>query len=189
MQITSGTLRGRSLLSPTGKEIRPSASRTREAAFNLLMHAPPPEGMDSCIVGQRVADVCCGSGLLGFEALSRGAARVVFVDSSRESLALARANAEHLQQTEKAEFLQVDVCALPSARLPCATILADPPYHQGLGVMLLERAAAGNWLIAGGYAALEIAKDETPPEIAGLTLYRDRVYGKARLAVYRKGTA
>lgn len=189
MHITSGALRGRSLLSPAGKDIRPSASRTREAAFNLLMHAPPPDGMDSSIVGQRVADLCCGSGLLGFEALSRGAERVVFVDSSRESLTLARANAEHLKQKEKVEFLQVDVAALPAARLPCAAILADPPYHQGLSIALLGRILAGNWLVEGGYVALEIAKDETPPDVAGLTLYRDRVYGKARLAVYCKASA
>lgn len=184
MQITGGSMRGRKLLSPKDTKIRPSASRTREAAFNLLLHAPAPEGLNSCIRGQRVADICCGSGLLGFEALSRGAERVTFVDASRESLALARANAEHLGVANKVDFLQVDAARLPTARLPYAAILADPPYREGLSEPLLKAIMAGGWLIQGGYVALETAAKEPLPEVDGLTLYKDRDYSAARLAVF-----
>lgn len=184
MHITGGTLRGRKLLSPEGREIRPSAARTREAAFNLLLHAPPPEGAASCIRGQRVADICCGSGLLGFEAISRGAARVTFVDASRESLDLARANARHLGVEDKVEFLQADASRLPAARLPYAAILADPPYREGMSEPLLRAIIAGGWLILGGYVSLETAAGEPLPSLPGLTLRREREYGAARLAVF-----
>lgn len=184
MQITAGTLKGRKLLPPPDKTIRPTASRTREAMFNLLAHAPPPPGLDSCLRGQRVADICCGSGLLGLEAISRGASNVTFVDANRESLGLARANAEHLRVSPHAYFLQADCAALPPAREAFAALLADPPYGQALGEMLLRGVVSGNWLIPGGYLALEQATGDPVPQTDGLTLYRDREYGKARLLVF-----
>lgn len=186
MHITAGSLKGRKLLSPEGGVIRPSASRTREAMLNLLLHAPPPEGLPSCIVGQRIADLCCGSGLLGFEALSRGAEALCFVDADRQSLALTRANARHLRVEEKTSFLQADIRSLPSCPQPCAAVFADPPYRQGLEQPLIAAIVAGNWLVPGGYLALEMAAEDALPDVAGLDLYRDRRYGKARVAVFRR---
>lgn len=183
MQITAGTLKGRKLLPPADKAIRPTASRTREAMFNLLAHAPAPRGLSSCIQGQRVADICCGSGLLGLEALSRGAGSATFVDATRESLTLARANAEHLRVGAHSSFLQADCRSLPPAPEPFATVLADPPYRQGLAEALLESVVSGNWLIPGGYLALELAANDPLPQTEGFFLYRDREYGKARLLI------
>ncbi len=184
MQITAGHLRGRKLIAPSGRNIRPSASRTREAMFNLLLHAPPPEGTHSAIAGQRVADMCCGSGLLGFEAISRGAATALLVDEDKEAIALARANAKQLGISEQVTLLQASVARLPRCPQPFAAILADPPYGQGLAQPLLDAVLQGGWLMAGGYLALEIAASDPEPHAEGFTLYRDRAYGKARLLVY-----
>lgn len=186
MQITAGTLKGRKLLPPPDKTIRPTASRTREAMFNLLAHAPAPPEALSCLRDQRVADICCGSGLLGLEAISRGASSVTFVDNDRVSLSLARTNAEHLRVSPQAYFLQADCAALPPAQEAFAAILADPPYHRGLGESLLLGVISGNWLIPGGYLALEQAADDPVPGAEGLTLYRDREYGKARLLIFAR---
>lgn len=189
MQITAGHLRGRSLISPASGAIRPTASRTREAMFNLLLHAPPPPGLSSAIVGQRVADICCGSGLLGFEALSRGAAHATFVDRDKAALTLAEANARHLGVAEATRFLLADGGALPPMPAPCAAIFADPPYGKGLAEPLIGSILSGGWLMPGGYLALELAASDPEPQAEGLILYRDRVYGKARLRVYgRKDT-
>ncbi len=185
MHITAGQLKGRKLLSPQDRRIRPSASRTREAMFDLLLHAPAPEGLSSAIAGQRVVDICCRSGLLGLEAISRGAERVLFVDHHRESLELARANCETLNVERNAEFLQADAARLPSARLPFSVIVADPPYDSDLAPALLAGITGGNWLIQGGYIALELPSKAPVPESDTLELYRERTYGKARLVVYR----
>jgi 16S rRNA (guanine966-N2)-methyltransferase len=184
MQITGGEMRGRKLLSPEGGEIRPSASRTREALFNLLLHAPPPEGCASALIGQRVADICCGSGLLAFEALSRRAEHAVLVDVNHAALQLARENAERLGVESRCTLLRADAACLPPCAQPCAAVLADPPYRSGLARSVLEGALRGGWLAAGSYITLEMAAEEQPPECSDLRLYTDRIYGKARLVVW-----
>src|ERR1700744_698644 len=105
MRIIAGQFKGRKLLPPEGKDIRPTSDRTRESVFNLLMHG---QYAGEAILGQHVLDICCGTGALGLEALSRGARIATFIDADKKSIELARKNALHCGVTNAAFFVQAD---------------------------------------------------------------------------------
>src|SRR5215470_8012958 len=116
MRIVAGRLKGRRLLVPKGREIRPTADRTRQALFDLLEHGHLRTGEGSAVVDAVVLDAFCGTGALGLEAFSRGAAEVSFMDSSSAAIDCARANARALGVS--AQFLLADATNPPRARKP-----------------------------------------------------------------------
>ena len=179
MQIIAGKHRGRKLETPQTSDIRPTGARTREAVFNILMHADHPEG--SLIVGANVADLCCGSGAMGLEALSRGAAHAFFIDRAREALTLVKASAEKFREEAHCTLLRAEAEKLPSAPTPCRVLFIDPPYRKNLLPGILASALAQGWLEQDGVIVAELsAKEpfECPP---GLTIRTDRIYGVARV--------
>jgi 16S rRNA (guanine966-N2)-methyltransferase len=141
MRIIAGTHRGRQLETPADRNIRPTADRVREALFSSLVHRL------GGLSGKRVLDAFAGTGALGFEALSRGAARAAFMDKDRNALALCRRNADNLGLGKQSDFHPADATKPPKADLPCDLILLDPPYGQGLGALALSALAE-----AGGTA-------------------------------------
>ncbi len=140
MRVVSGVWRGRKLMSPKGDLIRPTADRVKEAMFSILGPA---------VRGSLVLDLCCGAGGLGIEALSRGASRVVFLDSSRTSLNLARKNLELCQaDTRSYELVRADAEVYFNQWSPPGDgtswlLITDPPYHSSLGKSILERLTHG----------------------------------------------
>src|SRR5580704_17668677 len=112
MRIVAGEWRGRSLLAPPGATTRPTADRVRQALFDMLMHAP--WSGRTFIEGALVLDLFAGTGALGLEALSRGAARAVFVERDRPALAALRANIEACRAGDRCEVLPVDVLSVPA---------------------------------------------------------------------------
>src|SRR5689334_7859880 len=117
LRLIAGVWRGRLIEAPSGMDVRPTADRTRESLFNRLVHAFPAEAFT--LAGARVADLCAGSGALGLEALSRGAADVTFVDQSQAALSLLRHNVAALGAEDRATILSADARALPRSVRPC----------------------------------------------------------------------
>jgi 16S rRNA (guanine(966)-N(2))-methyltransferase RsmD len=174
--VIAGELRGRRLDAPPGRRTRPTADRVREALFNLLGPIPP---------GAEVLDLFAGSGALGIEALSRGAARTTFVESDREALRSLRRNLEALGLTDRGRIVDGDACA--ESAFPEGTydlVLADPPYRHGLPAELGRRIAGA--LGAGGVFALE--HDATGPAVPppeGLALWKERRYGGTAVTLFK----
>lgn len=183
MRVTSGTLRGRKLFVPKGRDIRPTTDKVRQAAFNILLKHGLPEGAV-------VLDGFCGTGALGIEALSRGAVQAVFMDSSRESLQACAKNIESLGLADQAAVLRRDM-RKPGAKpddIPAAELLfLDPPYRQELMPAALTALAENGWLAKGAICVTETerrAVDEVP---AGFTLRDDRIYGASRIRIFEYG--
>lgn len=185
MRIVGGKFRGRALAAPGAAgggeaHLRPTSDRVREALFNLLAHGP----YDGAPAGMRVLDLFAGVGALGLEAMSRGAARAVFVDDHGPSRALIRENVEKLGLTGSTKIWRRDATRLG----PCRgegfdLIFLDPPYGAGLGDKALASASEGGWIAPGALIVLEeAASAETP---ARLTVLDRRAYGGTQVLVGR----
>ena len=181
MRIVGGSLRGRRLAVPPGATVRPTASRAREALFNLLAHnaygpAPPP-------AGATVVDAFAGSGALGFEALSRGARRVIFLERDPAARRCLAATSRALGADQSVTILARDATRPGRAPAPADLVLLDPPYRAGLATPALVALIAGGWLAAGAVAVVECAADETVTPPPGLVVLDKRRYGAARLVI------
>ena len=177
MRIIAGEWRGRRLVAPPGEATRPTADRTRETLFSML--ASRLASFD----GLAVADLYAGSGALGLEALSRGAAHCTFVETDRSALDSIRANLAVLGATARATMLSGSAARLPPAE-PFDLVLADPPYAPGSGSVVVAAVASAEWLARGGWMAVETARGE---DIAPgpFTVDAGRDVGRARLHLLR----
>jgi 16S rRNA (guanine966-N2)-methyltransferase len=171
MRIIAGQWRGRTLLAPQGQATRPTADRTREALFSMLASRL------GSFEGLKVADICAGTGALGLEALSRGAAHCTFVERDRAAIEALRANIAKLGAQAEVR----PVAAEGFAGGPFDLVLIDPPYGTGLGQKILPKIG----LAAGGWASIETARQEEVA-VPGFTVEADRVHGKARITLLRR---
>ncbi len=205
MRIVAGRHRGRRLEAPAGMAVRPTADRTREALFNILTQGKLPwrapvgrqgvaeqgakgqgaERRGNPLAGARALDAFAGSGALGLETLSRGAAFVTFMENQAAALAACRNNIALLEETARSEALRCDVLRPPPAPAPCDLVLMDPPYNQGLASPALAALEAAGWLAPGALGVVELMAKEpfAPPE--GFETLDERKYGKARLVFLR----
>ena len=178
MRIISGKHRGRWVEAPEGKEVRPTGARTREAIFNILAHG---EYGERGVLQGRVADIFCGSGAMGLEALSRGASHITFVDKNRVSLEAVEFNVEQFEEVENCKLLRADSSQLPPAAEPYDLIFLDPPYNTGLGFASLKTALAGGWIKKETALVLEQSWKEAVKIPQGLIILDERKYGNSRL--------
>jgi 16S rRNA (guanine966-N2)-methyltransferase len=183
MRIVAGSHRGRPLEAPADQRIRPTSDRIRESLFNILDHRL------GGFAGKRVLDGFAGTGALGFEALSRGAAFALFVDKDRDALSLTRRNAASLGLTEKADFRLADLTRPPQSAQQFDLVLLDPPYGQGLAGKALEALADTGWLAPEALAVIEAdrTQPETLPERFATMDSRD--YGRTRIVLARRVSA
>jgi 16S rRNA (guanine966-N2)-methyltransferase len=175
MRIIAGQWRGRPLLTPQGRRIRPTSDRVRENLFNLL-------GNHVVWPGLIVADLCAGTGALGLEALSRGAAHCVFAEKDRDALALITGNIRHLGAQTQARVIAADVHHLPPAAQACDLILCDPPYADDVANVLAGLTRQG-WSRPGTLLALEQAAGRNI-SADGWTLLDTRHYGKTQVMIF-----
>lgn len=178
MRVIAGQWRGRKLVAPKGDITRPTADRTRETLFNMLVSRL------GSFEGLTVADLFAGSGALGIEALSRGAASCLFVEEERRAVEAIRANLAALGAAGAANVRQGSVMALGPAAQPLDVLVLDPPYHTGAGAVALDRLQRLGWIGPASWVALETAGDEKS-EVNGLALEAERKVGKARLMLFR----
>ncbi len=187
MRIVAGRHRGRRLLAPPGEKVRPTSDRAREALFNILSHGRlAVEGIP--FAGAAVLDAFAGTGALGLEALSRGAAEAAFIEDDREALAILRQNIAALGEGDRARIVPGDATRPPLAPSAYPLAFLDPPYRSGLTAAALTALDAAGWLTPDALAVVELAARErlTPP--AGFTLVDERVYGAAQLLFLRRET-
>jgi len=175
MRVVGGDLRGRPLATPRDNAIRPTTDRTREAVFNMLAHR-----FGGRLDGVRVLDLFAGTGALGIEALSRGAAYCVFIEESAEGRGLVRTNVESFGLTGRTKIFRRDATALGEAGTlgPFGLVFADPPYGKGLGEKALRSARAGAWLAPGALCVVEEAASAAFEPGPGFAVVDERSYGE-----------
>ncbi len=176
MRVIAGQWRGRPLVAPKGDATRPTADRTREALFSMLTSRL------GSFEGLAVADLFAGSGALGIEALSRGAASCLFAEQDGAALDALKANLAKLGT--RGDVRSGSVMALGPARAPLDLIMMDPPYGTGAGLVALDKLARLGWTNAATWVSIETARDEAV-EVAGFAIDTSRVHGKARVTLLR----
>lgn len=174
MRIIAGRWRGRPLVAPPGDSTRPTSDRVREALFSMLASRL------GSFEGLQVADLFAGSGALGLEALSRGAAHCVFVESDRRAVEAIRANIAALRAPGEVLARSAEHAALPA---PADLAFLDPPYGSGLASAVLARLN----LAPGGWVSVETGRGESVAA-AGYEVDSERSYGKAKITLLRRST-
>jgi 16S rRNA (guanine966-N2)-methyltransferase len=182
MRVVGGRLKGRSLASPSSREIRPTADRLREALFNILIHA-----YGDPIDGARVLDLFAGTGALGIEAISRGARFTLFVDNGTEARALLRANVEALGLGGVTKVFRRDASNLGPAHPvePFSLAFLDPPYGKGLAEKALASLRDGGWLFPEALLVVEEAKAAAVVAPEGYEEMERRVYDDTEFVLLR----
>jgi 16S rRNA (guanine966-N2)-methyltransferase len=194
MRIVAGAWKGRELQSPQGNTTRPTADRVRQALFDMLLHAP--WGGRDAIEGARVLDAFAGTGALGLEALSRGAAFATFIERDPSALAALRANIARLRAEGRSAIVAGDPLAVgkqasskpagarssSSGEVPSALVFLDPPYGADLVPRALAHLTAHGWIAPGALIVAETARTE-PPLLA--EVLAERTHGAARITIWR----
>jgi 16S rRNA (guanine966-N2)-methyltransferase len=180
MRIVGGKHRGRRLEAPPDAAIRPTSDRAREAIFNVLAHAPFAHG---ALAGAAALDAFCGTGAMGLEALSRGAASCVFLDTDLAALRLAERNAKACGLGDRARFLLTDATRPPRPERAATLAFLDPPWDSALAAPALDALARAAWLAPGALVTVETGAGFVPP--AGFAMLDARRYGRARVAFLR----
>jgi 16S rRNA (guanine966-N2)-methyltransferase len=185
MRIVGGRLRGRALAAPKSNAVRPTADRLREALFNILVHAYGDPVTDA-----RVLDLFAGTGALGIEALSRGAAFALFVDDGAEARALLRENVAALGLGGATRIFRRDATKLGAAHPiePFSLIFLDPPYGKGLAEQALTTARAGGWLTADALIVVEEAAKSGFGAPDGFDELERRAYDDTMFVILRHRT-
>ncbi len=186
MRIVSGSLRGRNIATPSGRNTRPTSDQTRESIFNILAHAPWSPPLDGAIV----ADIFAGSGALGLEAISRGAEFCLFVETEPKARGAIRENVETMNLFGCTRLHRHDATKLKVApgnlRGPFTHIFMDPPYNKGLWRPVLSRLKEQGLLAEDGVIILEESK-EAEINTNGFEVLADKIWGAARVVFLRVG--
>ena len=184
MRIVGGRFRGRVVAAPAGSLTRPTSDKVRESLFNILAHGVEWTGIE----GARVLDLFAGTGALGLEALSRGAAYCLFVEDNADARGLIRENVEALGLTGASKLWRRDATKLGTAApmQPFQLLFADPPYGKGLGELALQAVADGGWLSPGAICVLEERADVAPAIPSGFEALDTRTYGDTALHILRR---
>ncbi len=177
MRIIAGQWRGRPIVAPKGDATRPTADRTREGLFSMLI------SRIGSFEGLAVADLFAGSGALGLEAMSRGAASCLFVENDRAAIDALRGNLAKLGAT--ADVRALSVLSLGQASAPLDVVMMDPPYGSGAGSVALDKLSRLGWIGPATWISVETAFNE-PVEVAGFEIDAERNYGKARITLLRQ---
>lgn len=178
IRIIAGEWRGRKLAAPEGDDTRPTADRTRETLFSML---------NSRLGGfeeLRVADLFAGSGALGLEALSRGAAHCLFAEQAAPAIRAIRTNIANLKAHARCDVRAGSVMALTAAKEPLDLVLLDPPYNTGAGQVAIDKLRRLGWIGEGTWVALETAATENP-QVRGFVVDAERKVGKAKITLFR----
>lgn len=177
MRIIAGEWRGRPIEAPSSLATRPTADRVRETLFSMLA------SRIGSFEDLKVADLFAGSGALGLEALSRGAASASFVEIDASAGAAIRRNSAKLGASERVRIIAASALQLPRSE-PFDLIFADPPYGESSGNAVLRSVLSSGWLAPGGWMSIETSRAD-PVDPAGMELVVTREVGRARITLLR----
>ena len=185
MRIISGSARGRRLLSPKNSLIRPTADRVKESLFNIL------NGLIACYDNCRTLDIFAGTGNLGLEALSRGAAYAFFIDNHKESVALVIKNLRMLGFDDRGRVIEREALSalrsLDKMKAPFQLVFIDPPYRQGLAERVMQFLATSALIDGNSLVIVEISSNELlPTAFDNLREFDRRVYGDTAIVFFRR---
>lgn len=183
LRIIGGLWRGRLIEAPADDAIRPTTDRVRESLFNRLMHGAA--GTDFVLNGARVADVFAGTGVMGLEALSRGAAHATFIERDMTAAALIRRNVAALAAEDRVSVMSADATNLPRAPLAHDLALLDPPYKEALTAPAMLSLARQGWLKPGALVAAEMEAGTPTPDVDGFRFLDRRETGRIAVALYQ----
>lgn len=179
LRIVAGEWRGRKLAAPEGDATRPTADRTRETLFSMLASRL------GTFEGLKVADLFAGSGALGLEALSRGAAHCLFVDQDPGAIRAIRTNIANLRAQGQTDVRTSSALSLGPAKDTLDLVLLDPPYDTGAGAVAVDKLNRLGWIGEQTWVCIETGRDETFA-IKGFEVESTRDVGKARLHILRR---
>jgi 16S rRNA (guanine966-N2)-methyltransferase len=185
MRIIAGKHRGRNLLAPEGRAVRPTSDRAREAVFDILAHGRFAS-QDACLDAM-VLDAFAGTGAFGLEALSRGARHASFIEKDRDARKALQHNVATLGETAHAAILLGDATRPPRATGACSLVFLDPPYGENLAAPALKALTQSGWIATGALVVVEIGATEdfeAPDNFAPLD---ERHYGAAKFVFLRYG--
>lgn len=194
MRITAGKFKNKEILSYKDKkgELRPTSSKVRQAVFNLLAHGKFLREVDfiteenpNLIQGRVIADIYCGTGIMGFEAASRGAEKLIFVDFNNQTLNVAKKNAYNLNFQQHSYFYNADATKLPKAPFSADVIFMDPPYEMKFAPPTLKSLLENGWLKKGGVVIIEHSKKEDIAETEHFKLLDVRDYNNTKLSIFK----
>jgi len=185
LRIISGSARGRRLLSPKNSLIRPTADRVKESLFNIL------NGLIACYDSCRTLDIFAGTGNLGIEALSRGAAYAFFIDNHKESVALVIKNLRMLGFDDRGRVIEREALSalrsLDKMKAPFQLVFIDPPYRQGLAERVMQFLATSALIDGNSLVIVEISSNELlPTAFDNLREFDRRVYGDTAIVFFRR---
>jgi 16S rRNA (guanine966-N2)-methyltransferase len=181
MRIIAGRYGGRRLEVPKNNDIRPTSDKVRGSIFNALNARLDMDGL-------HVMDICCGTGAMGLEALSRGAQSCIFVDKSRDSLALTKKNVAAIAPEDKAEFMLADCTQIKTRTQsvhPVDLFFCDPPYKLDLITPCLQSMLDGGWLAEDAYGVIEAEKGWISFLPKALDVLAEKVYGDTQILYVR----
>ena len=182
MRLIAGQWRGRKIVAPQGETTRPTSDRTRETLFSMLVSRL------GTFEGLAVGDLFAGSGALGLEALSRGAATCIFVEQDPAAIRALRQNIAALHAPPQSDVRASSVLALGPTKAPLDLVLLDPPYGSGAGVVALEKLVRLGWIGPATWISLETAVGEVP-QVKTLEAIASRKVGKALITLMRLKSA
>ncbi|MDE2463591.1 MAG: 16S rRNA (guanine(966)-N(2))-methyltransferase RsmD [Alphaproteobacteria bacterium] len=187
MRITSGRFKGRALHTPPDRRTRPTSDKVRQAVFNILVHGDV--SAEFALDGATVIDVFAGTGAMGLEAISRGAAYCLFVEEAAAARAIIRQNIEDFGLSGVTKIWRRDGTALgprpPGAGGPFTLAFLDPPYRRGLLIPGLRALAEGDWLSRNAIVVCEAAHDEEIELLMGFEPLDVRLYGESKIFILR----
>lgn len=187
LKIVGGKHRGRSIATPEGMTTRPTSNRARESLFNILTHARWRDDGISPLVDARVLDAFAGSGALGIEALSRGAAHATFLDNDAAAIRLIGENLRKMGEAANAKVVRADATRPPPSREGCDLVFLDPPYRSGLAAPALSALAEAGWLAPHAIATVELGSTEDLGPLPDFEPIDERRYGAAKIVILRYG--
>jgi 16S rRNA (guanine966-N2)-methyltransferase len=163
----------------TDVEFKATMEKTRQAIFNIINHAEfiPENFLRDAVV----ADIFCGSGSFGLEALSRGAKKAVFIDESPKQLEVARLNVESINETQNAQFIRADATNLPPMNTKCRIVYLDPPYNKNMAIKTLKSIVKSGILADEHLIVAETSKLEDIEDFDNIKVLDVRLYGKTKL--------
>ena len=185
MRIISGKFKGRKLLDSSHlKELRPTTDMNREALFNILSSGKFIKEINFSIIGAAILDVCCGSGAVAFEAISRGAKSAFLIDKNSKHLDLAKKNADILKIENEIKFYLADAKNLPATNEIYDLIYVDPPYADKASE-IIENLVTKNWISKNSLVIIESADSDYGEN--QLTLLDQRRYGRTYFSFFKLG--